>query len=243
MRRNKLRIFFALVSLIAAIALVSIGCSEVKKYIDEETAIDEPTSETTVKEETEASESETKETTTEESTTEATTESTTEATTTEAATEATTEATTEETTEATTKKTKPSKESKETKAPKESTAAPSEDVIDENGEYTSKDDVALYIHTYGHLPSNFVTKKEAQAAGWPGGSLEGYFPGCSIGGDSFGNREGLLPSKKGRKYTECDIDTKGAKSRGAKRIVFSNDGLIYYTDDHYESFTLLYGEE
>ncbi len=243
MRRNKLRIFTALISLITVIALMSVGCSEVKKYIDEETAIDEPTTETTAKEETEASESESKESTTTESTTkETTTEATTEATT-ESTKETTAESTTEATTEATTKKTKPSKESKETKAPKESTAAPSEDVIDENGEYTSKDDVALYIHTYGHLPSNFVTKKEAQAAGWPGGSLEGYFPGCSIGGDYFGNREGLLPSKKGRKYTECDIDTKGAKSRGAKRIVFSNDGLIYYTDDHYESFTLLYGEE
>jgi guanyl-specific ribonuclease Sa len=64
-----------------------------------------------------------------------------------------------------------------------------------------------------------------------------------IGGNTFGNREGLLPSKKGRTYTECDIDTLGAKARGIKRIVFSNDGLIYYTDDHYESFTLLYGDE
>ena len=115
--------------------------------------------------------------------------------------------------------------------------------ISEDGEYTSKDDVALYIHTYGHLPSNFVTKNEARDAGWEGGSLENYFPGCSIGGDVFGNREGLLPKKSGRKYYECDIDTRGADSRGAKRIVFSNDGLIYYTDDHYESFTLLYGEE
>ena len=115
--------------------------------------------------------------------------------------------------------------------------------IDENGVYTSKDDVALYIHTYGHLPSNFITKKEAQALGWSSGSLEKYAPGKSIGGDHFGNFEGLLPKKKGRSYTECDIDTMGAKSRGAKRIVFSNDGLIYYTDDHYETFTLLYGEE
>ena len=79
--------------------------------------------------------------------------------------------------------------------------------------------------------------------GWSGGSLESYARGCSIGGDTFGNREGLLPAKKGRVYTECDIDTAGKSSRGAKRIVFSNDGLIYYTDDHYESFTLLYGEE
>mgnify|MGYP006328876335 CR=1 FL=1 len=53
----------------------------------------------------------------------------------------------------------------------------------------------------------------------------------------------LLPEAKGRTYTECDIDTLGASKRGAKRIVFSNDGLIYYTDDHYESFELLYGEE
>ena len=64
----------------------------------------------------------------------------------------------------------------------------------------------------------------------------------SIGGDRFGNYEELLPDANGRTWTECDIDTLHAKSRGAKRIVFSNDGLIYYTDDHYESFELLYGE-
>lgn len=115
--------------------------------------------------------------------------------------------------------------------------------IDEDGSYTSKEDVALYIHTYGHLPGNFITKKEAQALGWSGGSLEPYAPGKCIGGSHFGNYEGLLPEAEGRSYTECDIDTLGAGSRGAKRIVFSNDGLIYYTGDHYESFELLYGEE
>ena len=114
--------------------------------------------------------------------------------------------------------------------------------VAEDGEYTSRDEVALYLHTYGHLPSNFITKKEAQALGWEGGKLEPYAPGKSIGGDYFGNYEGLLPKKKGRKYFECDIDTQGKKSRGAKRIIWSNDGLIYYTDDHYESFELLYGE-
>lgn len=114
--------------------------------------------------------------------------------------------------------------------------------LDEDGSYTSKEDVALYIHTYGHLPQNFVTKKAAREAGWSGGSVEPYFAGCSIGGDVFGNREGLLPKANGRTYYECDIDTAGKNSRGSKRIVFSNDGLIYYTDDHYESFTLLYGE-
>ena len=117
------------------------------------------------------------------------------------------------------------------------------EAIDEDGSYTSKEDVALYIHTYGRLPGNFISKKEAQALGWSGGSLEPYAPGKCIGGSRFGNYEGLLPEKEGRTYTECDIDTLGADSRGAKRIVFYNDGLIYYTGDHYESFELLYGEE
>lgn len=115
--------------------------------------------------------------------------------------------------------------------------------IDEAGSYTSKDDVALYIHTYGRLPGNFITKAQARDLGWDGGSLEPYAPGMCIGGDRFGNYEGLLPDKSGRTYAECDIDTRGVSSRGAKRIVFSNDGLIYYTADHYESFTLLYGED
>lgn len=115
--------------------------------------------------------------------------------------------------------------------------------ISEDGSYSSRDDVALYIHTYGRLPDNFITKKQARELGWDGGSVEVYAPGKCIGGDRFGNYEGLLPEKDGRRYTECDIDTLGKSSRGAKRIIFSNDGLIYFTDDHYASFTLLYGEE
>ena len=115
--------------------------------------------------------------------------------------------------------------------------------IDEDGTYNSVEDVSLYLHTYDHLPDNYITKQEARDLGWSGGSVERYAPGCAIGGDRFGNREGLLPSEKGRTYYECDIDTIGETSRGAKRIIFSSDGLIYYTEDHYESFTLLYGEE
>ena len=126
--------------------------------------------------------------------------------------------------------------SDETTAPAEETQPP----LDPYGSYTTKEDVALYIHLYGELPFNFMTKKEARALGWEGGSLEPVAPGMCIGGDWFGNYEGLLPED--REYTECDIDTLGAKSRGAKRIVFSDDGLIYYTEDHYESFELLYGE-
>lgn len=118
----------------------------------------------------------------------------------------------------------------------------SESSITAEGSYTSREDVALYIHLYGHLPPNFITKKEAEKLGWTGGSLEPFAPGMCIGGSYFGNYEGLLPQQEGRSYTECDIDTLGADTRGAKRIVFSNDGLIYYTEDHYQSFELLYGE-
>ena len=115
--------------------------------------------------------------------------------------------------------------------------------VDEDGWYDSKEEVALYIHLYGELPGNYVTKDEAEDAGWSGGNVERYTgEGTAIGGSYFGNYEGLLPKERGRTYTECDIDTVGGNSRGAKRIIFSNDGLIYYTDDHYESFELLYGE-
>ena len=92
-------------------------------------------------------------------------------------------------------------------------------LIDKNGTYTTKDEVALYIREYGKLPSNFITKDEARALGWQSGGLEKYAPGKCIGGDVFGNREGLLPEKAGRVYYECDIGTLGADSRGAKRIV------------------------
>lgn len=116
-----------------------------------------------------------------------------------------------------------------------------ETTIDENGTYTCKEDVALYIHTYNHLPSNFITKNKAKELGWDSskGNLGKVAPGMSIGGDKFGNREGLLPKQDGRQYYECDIDSDGS-FRNAKRIIFSNDGLIYYTEDHYESFELLY---
>lgn len=115
--------------------------------------------------------------------------------------------------------------------------------LDEDGKYTSAEDVALYLHLYGHLPQNFITKKDARVLGWNGGGLDDYADGKCIGGDRFGNYEGLLPDAPGREYHECDIGTLHAVSRGAKRIVYSNDGLIYYTEDHYESFVLLYGEE
>ena len=125
----------------------------------------------------------------------------------------------------------------------EVTEAADEAALPEDGWFYSAESVSLYLQTYGKLPDNFITKDEARELGWEGGSVEEFAPGYAIGGDNFGNREGLLPVAEGRQYYECDIDTDGQDSRGAKRIVYSNDGLIYYTDDHYESFTLLDGEE
>ncbi len=109
--------------------------------------------------------------------------------------------------------------------------------VTEDGVYTSKEEVAFYLYRYQKLPSNFITKEEARKLGWEGGGLDGYADGCCIGGDYFGNYEGKLP--KGN-YHECDIDTMHQKSRGAKRLVYSDTGMIYYTEDHYENFTLLY---
>lgn len=118
---------------------------------------------------------------------------------------------------------------------------PTEELLDEHGTYDSKDDVALYIHQYNKLPDNFMTKAEARKYGWEGGALNRVVEGMCIGGDVYSNFEGNLPDIDGT-YYECDIDTLTKKKRGAKRIVFSDEGDIYYTNDHYETFELLYGD-
>ncbi len=109
--------------------------------------------------------------------------------------------------------------------------------IDKNGTYTDKESVAKYIYQYKKLPSNFITKNNAKKLGWQTkGTLDKVAPGKSIGGDRYGDYEKKLPKASGRQWTECDIDyVRG--NRNAKRIVFSNDGLIYYTGDHYKTFT------
>ena len=115
--------------------------------------------------------------------------------------------------------------------------------VERDGTYTSKEYVAAYINKFGHLPGNYITKEQARRLGWVSsrGNLHDVAPGKSIGGDKFGNYEELLPAKKGRQYYECDIDYRGGR-RNAKRIIFSRDRLIYYTEDHYNTFELLYGK-
>jgi hypothetical protein len=111
--------------------------------------------------------------------------------------------------------------------------------VEKDKAYSSKDEVALYIHTFNELPPNYLTKGEAIALGWDAekGNLWDVSDKMSIGGDRFFNREGVLPENK--RYFECDIDYNGGY-RGAKRLVYSVDGWIYYTSDHYDSFELLY---
>lgn len=116
------------------------------------------------------------------------------------------------------------------------TPAPTAPPIDENGSYFDRDHVALYIKTYGRLPSNFITKAEAKKLGWKSGNVQRYAPGKAIGGDTFRNSEGILPRTSGVTYTECDIDTNGKSERGSKRIVFGSNGRIFYTADHYNTF-------
>ncbi|BBI32687.1 ribonuclease domain-containing protein [Cohnella abietis] len=110
-----------------------------------------------------------------------------------------------------------------------------------DGTYSTPETVAEYIHLYKKLPGNFITKKEATALGWESnkGNLWEITDKQSIGGDNFGNREGKLPSIKGRKWYECDVNYKGGY-RGSERILYSSDDLIYYTKDHYQTFTQLY---
>ena len=139
----------------------------------------------------------------------------------------------------------PAEDAPETSAPLEQDGdaidgnTPDSTVIAEDGEYSSPEDVAEYIHTYGKLPGNFITKNQARDLGWDSskGNLWDVAPGKSIGGDRFGNYEGLLPEGQ---YRECDVNYAGGY-RGAERLIYEEDGGgVWYTNDHYESFTQLY---
>ena len=115
--------------------------------------------------------------------------------------------------------------------------------VEEGAYYYDLESVMLYLEYYGELPDNYITKDEARALGWNGGSPERYLEGAAIGGDRFYNRDGQLPKADGRLYTECDLNTDGKDSRGPERLVFSNDGLYFHTEDHYGTFVEYYVTE
>lgn len=117
-----------------------------------------------------------------------------------------------------------------------------EDLMVEYGQdYSTPEEVALYLYAFGELPENYITKSEARRLGWDAsaGNLWDVAYGMSIGGDVFGNREGLLPDARGRTWYECDVNYEGGY-RGGERLLFSSDGLICYSGDHYRSYTMLY---
>ncbi len=132
----------------------------------------------------------------------------------------------------------PLQEPEETPPEETPAEVPEEPAVTEDGSYTAPEDVALYIHLFGHLPANYITKNEARDLGWVSseGNLWDVAPGMSIGGDRFGNYEGLLPEGS---YRECDVNYAGG-FRGGERLIYGSDGSVWYTNDHYESFTQLY---
>ena len=101
--------------------------------------------------------------------------------------------------------------------------------------------IADYLFAHGELPDNFITKKEARALGWDSSRnyVSDVAPGMSIGGDRFGNYEESLPVVKGRQYYEADCWYTGGR-RNAYRIIYSDDGHVWYTEDHYQTFTELF---
>ena len=127
-----------------------------------------------------------------------------------------------------------------TEAPAE---APGEEPAptEEPGPIIEPQRIADYLFAHGELPDNFLTKKEAQALGWDNryNYVSDVAPGMSIGGDYFGNYEGKLPRVQGRKYYEADCWYTEGK-RTACRIIYSTDGHVWYTEDHYNTFTELF---
>ncbi|MBW7981665.1 ribonuclease domain-containing protein [Enterobacillus tribolii] len=102
---------------------------------------------------------------------------------------------------------------------------------------TRQDKVVSYVQQHQRLPDYYITKKQARSAGWDArsGNLCDVLPGRAIGGDRFANREGRLPDKAKRVWREADINYRCGR-RDADRLLYSSDGLIYVTKDHYRNF-------
>lgn len=110
--------------------------------------------------------------------------------------------------------------------------------VEEDKAYYKMEEVAAYIHFYKKLPKNYLTKKEAKALGWSPKekNLWDVTDRGVIGGDYFGNYEKSLPDSS---YKEADVNYEGG-ARGPERLVYDDQGNIFYTGDHYETFERIY---
>lgn len=102
---------------------------------------------------------------------------------------------------------------------------------------TREEVVVAYLKQHRDLPEYYINKKTARQLGWNAGAgnLCRVLPGKAIGGDIFFNREKKLPEQKGRIWREADINY-NCGNRNSQRLLFSNDGLIFATYNHYKSF-------
>lgn len=100
--------------------------------------------------------------------------------------------------------------------------------------YNGADAQLFYLN---RLPNYYVSKDIAYAAGWKKKhkQLDDVLPGKMIGGDIYNNEDEKLPVTPNRVWYEADINYKGGK-RNRERILYSNDGLIFATYDHYQTF-------
>ena len=113
--------------------------------------------------------------------------------------------------------------------------------VDDISVLTRQQRVADYLHQYQRLPSLYLSKSEARKRGWnpEKGDLCHVLPGRAIGGDRFSNREKVLPEAHGRRWFEADVNYQ-CGHRGSDRMLYSSDGLIYVTHDHYRHVEQVY---
>ena len=92
------------------------------------------------------------------------------------------------------------------------------------------------LKNFQKLPEYYITLSEAIKHGWQNGkSPAKYFPNKMIAGGIYKNQNHHLPDAPNRIWYEADINYYEGK-RNRHRILWSNDGLIFVTYDHYQTF-------
>lgn len=105
-----------------------------------------------------------------------------------------------------------------------------------NATNNGTDGADYWLKYYGSLPDYYISSAQLEALGWEYGDRPSKFaPGKMLGGGIYDNEDRKLPHRIGRIWREADINyTPGKRNR--HRILWSNDGLIFVTYDHYHTF-------